>query len=293
LPYSVALSDLSRPVCYIISADMESGISAYLRKNLRTRVVGREIHYLEATPSTMDLARELAEGGVPEGAAVIAGTQKSGRGRLGRTWLSPEGALATSIVLRPQLEAISLIPALSAVAVLRAIRRMGITAGIKWPNDVLIQGKKVCGILIENAFETGELKYSVIGIGINVNLDPSSYPAIAAIATSLSTQLGKPIPVQEVALGLYSEMDALYAEINKPDAILYDWINNMETLGKRVSVNSSGCTMRGIAEAVDHGGNLILRLDDGSARVIVAGDVSNVRDSAEYKGAGLATRPLT
>jgi BirA family transcriptional regulator, biotin operon repressor / biotin---[acetyl-CoA-carboxylase] ligase len=248
-----------------------------LKRRLRTRYMGRELHYLATTTSTMDEARKWGEQGAVEGTAVIAGKQEAGRGRMGRSWLSPEGSLATSIILRPSLKDVRLLPAVSSVAVCKAIGLMGITASIKWPNDILIAGKKVCGILIENMFEAGDLAYSVIGIGINVNFDTARIPEIADIATSLSTETGKNVRLGEVALNLYTEMEKVYDRIADTDFVMAEWVNNMVTIGKRVTANTGGCTVEGIAEAVNPQGNLILRLDDGSGREIIAGDVSNVR----------------
>jgi BirA family transcriptional regulator, biotin operon repressor / biotin---[acetyl-CoA-carboxylase] ligase len=256
---------------------LKSNITSYLEQNLKTRYMGREAHYLATTTSTMDEARRMAERGAPNGAAVIAGEQRSGRGRLGRSWLSPEGGLATSIVLRPHANSLRLLPAIASVSVHNAISKMGVTPSIKWPNDVLISGKKVCGILIENGFTSGNLVYSIIGIGINVNFDTTRFPEIAEIATSLSVELGKEISIPEVALNLYSEMEKLYDSIGDPDFIMGEWTRHMGTIGKRVTANTGGCTIEGVALAVNRDGNLILQMDDGSLSDVVAGDVSNVR----------------
>jgi BirA family biotin operon repressor/biotin-[acetyl-CoA-carboxylase] ligase len=258
---------------------MKTAVTSYLKRNLKTRYIGRELQYLAVTTSTMDEARKLAEQGAPEGTAIIAGRQVAGRGRMGRSWLSPEGGLATSIILRPPLKNVRLLPAIASVAVFRTIGRMGIRASIKWPNDVLVSGKKICGILIENMFDAGQLLHSVVGIGINVNFDTTLYPEIAGIATSLSVELRKEISMPEVVLNLYSDLERLYDQIGKPDVILGEWVNAMVTIGRRVTVNTGSCTLEGIAEAVNKEGNLLLRLDDGSELEIVAGDVSNVRDN--------------
>ena len=236
--------------------------------------MGRELRYLAVTTSTQDIARELAEEGAPEGTAVIAGEQQSGRGRMGRSWLSPAGGLATSIILRPPLASIYLLPAITSLAVFRTLANLGVKAGIKWPNDVLIEGKKVCGILIENALKAGELGYSIVGIGINVNFDTGSYPEIADIATSLSVQLGHEVPVGEVALQLYTELEDTYSKIDDPDLIISAWSQNMVTIGRRVSADFYGNRIDGTAEGVNRQGNLVVRLADGSIKEIVAGDVT-------------------
>jgi BirA family transcriptional regulator, biotin operon repressor / biotin---[acetyl-CoA-carboxylase] ligase len=256
---------------------LKSDITSYLEHNLKTRYVGREAHYVAVTTSTMDEARTLAEEGAPNGAVVIAGEQRSGRGRLGRSWLSPEGGLATSIILRPEANSLSLLPAVASVAVLNTIGKMGIKASIKWPNDVLIAEKKVCGILIENGFTAGRLVYSVIGIGVNVNFDTTKFPEIAQIATSLSVELGREVSIAEVALNLYGEMEEMCDRMGDADFIMAEWIRHMGTLGKRVTANTGGCTIEGVAQAVNKDGNLILCMDDGSFSEVVAGDVFNVR----------------
>jgi BirA family biotin operon repressor/biotin-[acetyl-CoA-carboxylase] ligase len=248
-------------------------IVAYLKDHLKTRFMGRELKYLETTTSTQDVARELAGQGAPEGTAVIAGEQQSGRGRMGRSWLSPAGGLATSIILRPPLACAYLLPALSSVAVFRTLANIGIKAGIKWPNDVLIAGKKVCGILIENCLAEGELRYSIVGIGVNVNFDTSSYPEIAEIATSLSVQLGHEVPVGEVARQLYTELEDIYSKIDDHDLIIGEWSRNMVTIGRRVTADFHGNSIDGTAEEVNRQGNLVVRLADGSIKEIVAGDV--------------------
>jgi BirA family biotin operon repressor/biotin-[acetyl-CoA-carboxylase] ligase len=232
-----------------------SEIPTYLKDNLKTRFMGRELHYLPVTTSTQDIARQMAEEGAPEGTAVIAGEQQSGRGRMGRSWLSPSGGLATSIVLRPSLGSVHLLPAITSVAVFRALASLGVKAGIKWPNDVLISGKKACGILIENGLKAGELSYAIVGIGINVNFATGSYPEIADIATSLSDQLGRELPVGEVALHLYLELEEIYTRIGEPTRIIEEWSRNMVTIGRRVTSDFYGNRIDGTAEGVNNRGN--------------------------------------
>jgi len=251
----------------------------YLNNNLTTGFIGRKLHYLAVTSSTQDVAKELADHGAPEGAAVIAGMQQSGRGRLGRSWLSPEGGLATSIILRPATPVLPLLPAISALAVFRTIKTLGIKAEIKWPNDILIVGRKVCGILIEHGLTDGAVRYSIMGIGININFDTSRYPDIAGFATSLSVELGHEIPVGQVALRLYTELENLYLRSKEPDAILTEWAANMITIGSRVKVRSANRYIEGMAEAINKSGHLLLRQDDGSVQEILAGDVSLITDS--------------
>ena len=261
-------------LCYIIAMNKPADTASYIRASLRTKFMGRELHYLEETTSTQDVARDLAEKGAPEGAAVIAGTQKAGRGRLGRTWFSPEGGLAVSFVLRPTIEDLRLMPAITSVAVFRTLQKFGVKPAIKWPNDVLVGGKKICGILIENGLDGSRLKYSVPGIGININFDTTQYPEIADISTSLSVQLGHDVPVGEVAVGLFSELETLY--LQKADAayLVGEWVQNMETIGRSISVQAGGEIFKGTARSINTAGNLIMCLDDGTLKEVIAGDVT-------------------
>ncbi len=249
-------------------------IQTYLQDNLKTRFIGRQLKYLDTATSTQDIARELAEQGAPGGTAVIAGEQRSGRGRMGRSWLSPAGGLATSIILRPALSSLHLLPAVSSLAVFRTLANLGIKAGIKWPNDVLIAGKKVCGILIENGLKAGGPGYSIVGIGINVNFDTSIYPEIAGIATSISVQLGHEVPVREVALHLYTELEGIYNRTGGPAYIIKEWSRHMVTIGRRVTADFYGNSIDGTAEGVNQQGSLVVRLADGSTKEIIAGDVT-------------------
>ena len=179
------------------------------------------------------------------------------------------------------MSAVPLLPAISALAVFRTIKHLGIEAGIKWPNDILIGGRKVCGILIEHTMVNSMVGYSIIGIGININFDTVLYPEIAGFATSLSVELGHELPVKHVALRLYMELENLYLLSEKPEVILDEWAANMITIGSRVKVQSGNRDIEGIAEAINRSGHLLLRQDDGTVHEIVAGDVSLVPDSGK------------
>ncbi|MCX6004341.1 MAG: biotin--[acetyl-CoA-carboxylase] ligase [Chloroflexi bacterium] len=253
-------------------------IATYLKQRLKTRFVGRELHYLESVTSTMDVARELAEKGSPEGTVVIAGMQKAGRGRLGRTWFSPEGSLALSVILKPSTDEMRFLPAVSSLAVFHTIKKLGVQAQIKWPNDVLIQGKKVCGILIESQLESGELRYAILGIGINVSFDIRKYPEIAEIATSISAHLKQEVSVNDVIIILLTELERLYQKVAEAHHLQKEWMENMETIGRRIRVNMNGSIKEGVAETINQAGNLVLRRDDGSVMEIIAGDVTIVKD---------------
>ena len=227
----------------------------------------------------METAKELIKKGAAEGTVVIAGKQTAGKGRIGRTWLSPEGSLAMSVVLKPPLENLPQLVMIASLAVVKAIKQVaGLETRIKWPNDIMLKGKKVCGILIENEVKGGKVNFAVIGIGINVNFQPLDFPEIADIATSLSHEAGQKISNVELTSALLLELERLYLEAQAGAAVYREWQENMETLGKRIKVNTGKSVEQGVAETVTENGNLLLRRDDGSLIEIVAGDVTVIKD---------------
>ncbi len=247
----------------------------YVLEGLGTAFVGRNIVYRESLPSTMDLARDEGRRGVPEGTLIIAEKQTAGRGRLRRSWLSSEGGIAVSLVLRPAAQQLPQMIMVASLAVVCAIEKVtGLKADIKWPNDVLISGKKVCGILIENQFRGSSVEFTVIGMGINVNMDPSGYPEIAQIATSLSAQLGREVPRIQVLKALLAEVERFYLVVRDGGSVHLLWRKRLVTLGQEVQLGDAGATEAGIAEDVQADGTLLLRRRDGSLLRVVAGDVT-------------------
>ena len=254
-------------------------IKTSIQSRLNTEFVGRQLYFYHQVPTTMETARELAKKGAVEGTAVIAGTQTTGRGRLARTWLSPEGSLAMSVILKPPLENLPQLVMIASLAVVRAIKQVaGLETHIKWPNDIMLKGKKVCGILIENEVKGGRVNFAVIGIGINVNFNPLDFPEIAEISTSLSHETGAEISNVELTSTLLFELERLYLEAQAGAAVYKEWQENMGTLGKRIKVNTGKTVEQGQAETITENGNLILRRDDGSLVEIVAGDVTVMKD---------------
>lgn len=254
------------PLTETISAKAVSG-------GLRTAIIGRHVLFYRTLGSTMDAAREAALAGADEGTVVIADEQTAGRGRLRRTWFSPRGNIALSVILRPSRSELSSMVMLAALAAAGAIESAsGLSAGIKWPNDILVGGRKVCGILIET--DAGGCGYSIIGVGINVNLDPAQYAEIEATATSLSREAGKPVSRLAVARLLLEEMDGLYRRLKSGASLVEDWRQKLVTLGRPVTVASPEGSYEGVAETVDVDGSLMVRLGDGSLRRVVAGDVT-------------------
>ena len=244
-------------------------------QRLTTQFVGRNLLYYRTISSTMDVARKAAREGASEGTTVVAEEQTAGRARLGRSWINPPGVIAISIILRPEMSHLLRLTMVAPLATSCGIERAtGLKSTIKWPNDVLINSKKVSGILTESALRGQSVDWAVIGIGINVNFDPKAFPEIAGIATSLSNELGKEVSQLEVLLSLLGEIELLYLALRRGEPIHEEWRNCLETLGKVVQVKSGNDVEVGYAESVDSDGSLLLRRPDGSLARFITGEVS-------------------
>ncbi|MHB8844727.1 MAG: biotin--[acetyl-CoA-carboxylase] ligase [Nitrospirota bacterium] len=253
-----------------------------VQRELGTKTIGRAIVHRSETGSTNTLAMELARQGAAEGTAVVAETQTDGKGRRGRNWVSPRGNLYFSVVLRPPVPVYKapLITLMGAVAVASAIRkRLGVPAAIKWPNDILISGKKVSGLLTEMSAEPDRIRHIVLGIGVNVNMDLRSLPPdVRSRSTTLAAAVGKSIDRTGFLKALLAELDHWYIRFLKNEAdVLAAWQELNETIGKRVAVSGAGELLEGQAAGVDAEGRLILTLDDGTVRQVAAGDVTIVK----------------
>ncbi|MEM3618059.1 MAG: biotin--[acetyl-CoA-carboxylase] ligase [Candidatus Bathyarchaeia archaeon] len=252
-----------------------------LQEGLKTRLVGKYIFFAHEVGSTNDWAKELAELGAPEGTVAVAETQTAGRGRLGRKWLSPKGGLWFSIILKPKLkppETVKLV-FLAGLAVAETIRELyGLKAETKWPNDVLVNGKKVCGILSEMKTVDEKVDYAIIGIGVNadINVEKEFPKELSETATSIQKALGRKIALEELFKALLEKMDNFYQIFLKEGftPILNRWKGFASFLGCRVEVYSDGEKFEGIASDVDGDGALILRLENGSVKRVFVGDLS-------------------
>ena len=248
--------------------------AASVSKDLETRFVGQRVIYYRSLTSTMEVARREAQQGAAEGTVILADEQTAGRGRLKRAWLSPRGNIALSIILYPSLANLPSLIMLASLAVVHSIEAAtGLRSQIKWPNDVLINGRKVCGILIESDVQGNTVNYSIIGIGINVNLRLADYPEILPIA-SLSDELGRNISRLSVIRCLLVAVERLYLALSAGGSIYEEWRDSMVTLGQRVRVKTDQAIYEGVAESVTSDGSLLLRGLDGSLNKIVAGDVT-------------------
>lgn len=243
----------------------------------KTKIIGRDIHVFEQTTSTNDVIEKLARDGVREGVVVFAESQTRGRGRLGRKWISPaRKGLWFSILLRPNLrpQETTQLTVASATALRRAIvSQTKLQPEIKWPNDILIDGKKVCGILTE----LDRVRHVILGIGIDVNLDASEFPAeLRKIATSLKIETGEAISRPALAVQILHELDRDYSRIcaGKFSEIAEEWVEHCDTIGKDVTVHIGDRKTRGRAESLDDDGALILRTEHGRLQRIIGGDVT-------------------
>lgn len=243
---------------------------------IQTQCFGQNLLCLGTTTSTNDVARALAVKGAPEGTLVLAEQQTAGRGRLARRWLASPGAcLIMSLILRPRIapsDAFAL-TILAGNATARTIQAAtGLPCQLKWPNDVLVQGRKLVGILCETSASGDQLDWAILGIGLNVNLDTAIYPEIAATATSVAQELGHTFPRLPLLARLLVELEADYFRLRREGLapIRSEWRGRLATLGQWVSVEEGA--HHGLAEDVDDGGALLVRQADGTLRRITAGD---------------------
>jgi BirA family biotin operon repressor/biotin-[acetyl-CoA-carboxylase] ligase len=249
---------------------------------LNTHDLGQALHSAEVLPSTNDRAKELAEAGAVHGEVVIAESQTAGRGRRGRTWSSPSGRnLYMSVVLRPQLppQRAPELTLVASIAACDACRQAGVEASIKWPNDILVDGRKVAGILTELSADPDAVHWVVLGIGVNLNAAEADFPEeIRDAATSLAIERGQPVPRALFAAALISILeqwiDTHASEGFAP--IREAWRSRSCTLGWEVRVDADGGEVVGVAEDVDETGALLVRTATGLTR-LVSGDVRLVR----------------
>lgn len=251
---------------------------ALIQERLQTRFVGRKLFVFETIDSTNACAKTLAEADTAEGAVVLAEFQTQGKGRLGRPWEAEANEnLLFSVILRPSLPRplAGLLTFFASVALARAIEGTGApSVECKWPNDVLLDGRKVCGILLENSLKGETIEYSVVGIGLNVNQE--RFPDfLRDRATSLRIALGRPVDRLDLLARVLLSLERTYEDVRRGDfdAILADWTSRCTMFGREITVAQDNDLVTGKAVGLNEDGGLVLQTPSGP-RTIYAGDIS-------------------
>ena len=256
-------------------------IAQELSWRLDTQIVGKRILSYNIVDSTNTVAFSLAKQVAPEGTVVFAEGQRKGKGRLGRNWISPKsGGIYLSLILRPKisLQKVALLTLMAAVSCAEAIRKVcGFPARIRWPNDILVNNKKICGILTQMHTQNNRLKFIILGIGINVNTPVSKLPSGAG---SLAEEAAKTkFSRIELARQLLRQLDQAYLHFGHKSStkLITQWKNLSALSGKRVKVYFAHKAIEGSAQDIDEQGALIVRLDSGFKYHVLAGDVVKIR----------------
>lgn len=255
-----------------------------IKECLTTRWLGQQPTYcFNVVESTNTEANRLAREGAPEGTLIVADAQTKGRGRLGRSWVSPPGSgLYLSIILRPTCpaDAFPILTLTAGVAAASAIKQMGTMPQLKWPNDILIAGRKVGGILTEGVFDEKRIDFAVLGLGVNVNTATDEFPlSVKDLASSLRLSLGKPVSRIQFLSTLLNQVEQWYEFFCSGafQRILEAWSESDTTLGSAVEISLPGMRLFGVAEALAPDGTLLVRDERNRLHRIVAGDVVHKR----------------
>ena len=300
----VALLTHDRPAGRIgvMMRDLDQLTSTSLRAALAGHPFVTAIIYRPCLGSTNDLAKEKAGAGVPEGLLVIADEQTAGRGRLGRRWWAPAGsALLTSLLFRPatpswhgqagagSLQLAPQLVMLCALAAADAVTDLtGLDVDLKWPNDLLVRGRKLAGLLAESVFTGDRLDAVVVGLGLNVATDLGDAPPFMASATSLQLELGHPVDRLPLLVAYVSGVARRYAQLERGTSPYTEWASRLVTLGQHVtahlgdpalpgkdgSLDATPRSLSGVAQGVDVDGALLLRAPDGTVHRLLAADIT-------------------
>jgi len=252
------------------------------KNTYRGDIIGREVIVLESTASTNDVALEIGRGrDEPEGIVVIADEQTGGRGRFGRRWISPPGVnLYCSVILKPDFVSgdVQLVTLAAAVAVASAIREdAGINAEIKWPNDILVNNRKISGILVEMRSGGGSPRLLIVGIGVNVNMNMDAFGEdLKGLATSIQIEKGHSLDRGHLFNGIASRLEGLYKNLLNGDkaAVIHQWYRLNCTIGKKVSISDQDRIITGMADGMNDRGELLVRLSSGGIETVRAGEVT-------------------
>ncbi|MGZ7049578.1 MAG: biotin--[acetyl-CoA-carboxylase] ligase [Methanobacterium sp.] len=277
--YTIECSDTNE---VLLKEELTLILPHKLKDALNTSYIGKEIHYFREVDSTNEVAKTLAEEGAPEGTVVIAERQRKGKGRGGKPWISPIGGAWMSIILRPDTLPMNA-PQLTFTAGVAAAKTIkgeyGLDVGIKWPNDILIENKKVCGILTEISTEKDSIDYIIAGIGIDANVDLDSIPPeLRDETTSLKTEMEEEISRMILVRKFLENFEPMYNQFNQGNfkKILQKWRKYSKTIGSNVEIRKGTEIVQGEAVGVNKEGILILELKDGTLRKIISGECRHI-----------------
>lgn len=250
----------------------------FLRKGLKTRLFGTKIYTFNSVDSTNNCAKAVAECDAPEGTLVVTEQQTAGRGRLGRPWIAePNRNLMFSLLLRPDVtpEKLNLLPLYVAVAVSEAIEKVtGLNVECKWPNDILYNGRKIAGILIEGSVKKNAVDYVVVGVGINVNQEKFTGD-LAAKATSLKLECQKEFDRAMILQEVLGSLEDKYRTVSSSgfESVVPQWLSHTTMVNRQISVSQQGNIISGVVKGLSPNGGLILETN-GTQQTVLAGDVS-------------------
>ena len=253
-----------------------------ITETLETKEMGKEILCFRKVFSTNSIAKFLASHSAEEGTVLISEIQTKARGRLGKKWESPDGGIWMSLILRPQVPParIGLITLATGVAIAKSIKSLGLDAKIKWPNDVLIHGDKISGVLTEVNATFNEIDWVVVGIGIDSNLKLEDFPEeIRVGTTTLNEELPTEIDENELIAIFLNEFEKVYQlyKDGEIEAILKDWRELSDTIGKYVNITQTGGKItQGYVVGINNEGSLIIEKQDGSLEKIISGELRTV-----------------
>jgi BirA family biotin operon repressor/biotin-[acetyl-CoA-carboxylase] ligase len=268
----------SKPKKGYLFLDFPENLDLYgIKEGLKTKVLGKRLYLLQEVDSTNTWAIKEALKGAEEGEVFLAEAQTQGKGRMGRKWFSPKGKnIYLSLILKPQMppQRVPLLNLGASLALAYVLEKLGLEPELKWPNDVLLRGKKVCGILSEAYAEADKVNFVVLGIGLNVNTKKEDFPEeLRDSATSLLIETGKEFSRNHLVKEILQELEGVYFLLKEnPGEVLSKWCSYAKVEGKMVEVESFGELIEGVAEGIDEEGALLVKTERGIKRV-VAGDV--------------------
>ena len=267
---------------YRLVKDTKKLLPWEITTNLKTKVIGKRVHYFEEIDSTQNFAQQIASDEKENGAIIIAEKQTSGRGRLNRKWTSPKGGISFSLIIHPKFDVSSstLIPILSAVALSKSIKSiLGIETQVKWPNDITMNGKKVAGILVDASFQANSIDYLILGAGINFDIDvkklekklaktPNFY-GVNSLRRKDDTTPPK-LLLKEFLLQLEKNLSQL--DNGEELKIVKEWTKRAAGIGKKITINTANGKISGISQGIDNDGALKLKTRNEIKKIFV-GDV--------------------